>query len=118
MDDDEAEVREALRHAQRALVLYRRAMARERVPLPAVFGHLVSAFEAAATVTPCQGLSILAPSSEGAVSCAQAGELLGVSESTVRRLVRTGELPSARVAGRRVVRRSDIAAHLDRSAPS
>lgn len=48
------------------------------------------------------------------VSFDGAAAALGVSQSTLKRLVRSGEMPTVKVAGRRLVRHADLTAYVDR----
>ncbi|MCH2128002.1 MAG: helix-turn-helix domain-containing protein [Pirellulaceae bacterium] len=48
-----------------------------------------------------------------ALSVVEAGRYLGVSADTIRRLIRAGTLPHARIGNSIRLRRSDLAAYLD-----
>jgi len=55
-----------------------------------------------------------APETERRIQPREASSIMGISPSTVLRLCRSGELPSARVAARIVIRVGDIYDYLDR----
>ena len=52
------------------------------------------------------------------ISVSSAGEELGVSLSTMWRMIRRGELQTVRIGGRRLVRRSDLRGKSVRAQPT
>jgi len=54
------------------------------------------------------------PEDERRIQPREASTIMGISPSTVLRLCRSGELPSARIAARIVIRVGDIYDYLDR----
>lgn len=48
-----------------------------------------------------------------ALTVAEAGHLLGVSSDTIRRLIRSGKLPHARIGNSIRLRRVDVEAYLE-----
>jgi excisionase family DNA binding protein len=53
------------------------------------------------------------PVQAAALSVADAGKYLGVSSDTLRRLVRSGVIPHARIGNSIRIRRTDLDAYLD-----
>ena len=111
-------------HLALALRLLRAECRRNYWKEPAPLGALLQALERLIEAQEGSSLATLDELADSArvtkllLSLADTATALGVSLSTTKRLVRDGELPTVEVAGRRLVRRTDLERYVNRLRPS
>lgn len=100
----------AARHLARALEDHRRWCRTNAVALPPALEQLALAVRAGQSrSTEHDNVDVVEAASVAiAYTYTEAGQLLGVSESTIRRLVRSRELRAVSVAGTRRIHRDDL----------